>query len=152
MRSDRDDELSRHVSAAHLAKGLTYLVEGIGLLDHRPDGAALDQLPERVHVGTVEARDEELRLSAPGDRGELHGADVAERPDERRAHRPADHDEPRVLLQHALARAERLAAGDVDEDVVLLALSREVVLRVVDDPVGAEGLRLTDVPRAADRS
>src|SRR3954447_9491235 len=118
------------MTRSYLAKGITDLFEGIDLVDHRPDGAGLDQVTERVHVGAVEARDKEHGLSAAADRRELDGADVAERPEERRAHGPADDHEPSIGLQDALARAERLAARDVEQHVVLLRVSREVVLGV----------------------
>src|SRR4051794_8002801 len=135
----------------YLPKSITYLLEGIDLVDHRPDGAALEQVPERVHVGAIEARDEEHGLPAAADRSELHSADVAEGPEERRAHGPADDHEASVRLQDALARPERLAARDVEQNVVLLPVPREVVLRVVDHAVGAESARLLDIPCAADR-
>ena len=60
-------------------------------------------------------------------------------------------DEDPARLQRAPAAPERVLADRVEDDVVRLAVLREVLLRVVDDLVGAERAHELDVLRVAHR-
>ena len=64
---------------------------------------------------------------------------------------PVGRDVLPARLQRAPAASERVLADRVEDDVVRLAVLREVLSRVVDDDVGAERPHELDVLRVADR-
>ncbi len=124
---------------------LGHLVHRITPIDDRSELAHLDEPLQEQDIITPASTDrgvhpfaaDEPRGDPPGQRVEVEapavGSDVE----------PAG-------LERAPAPAERELADGVDDRVVPLAVPGEVLLRVVDDLVGAEGTDELDVPRAAD--
>ena len=58
-------------------------------------------------------------------------------------------DEEPARFQGSPAPPERVHADRVEDDVVRLAVAREVLLRVVDHPVGSERAQEVEVPGVA---
>ena len=81
-----------------------------------------------LKVLLVDLRDEELHLLASHEPREPRRADMRQRP-EPAVHRPADHDDRRVLASTLPELPERPAAGDVEHQVVTDAAPREVLAR-----------------------
>src|SRR6266566_3840922 len=65
--------------------------------------------------------------------------------------RSPDPDIAAAGVEHTLALRPRAVARDVQHQVVSLAALREILFRVVDDPVRADRAHDFDMARAADR-
>src|SRR5436190_15999059 len=143
---DREHELAADVPLAEGAQRVLRLGELVGTVDRRLQRTALEHVRECLEVFLVELRHEELdRLPAEA-RGEPDGRDM---PQLAAATVGADDHEPTLRLESPTEGVPRVASGDVGDQVVALALTREVLAGVVEHAVGAEGPRLLDVACAA---
>ena len=119
------------------------VVERVAPIDHRPVLAGLDQLPDQDDVLLRVARDPERH------------ALVSDPPGHQRQHRDLPQeaevgvDEGPARLQRASAAPERLLADGVEDDVVRLAVLREVLLQAVDHAIRPKRAHELDVLRVA---
>src|SRR5439155_5378215 len=94
-------------------------------------------------------------LPATADRSQTHLEKMPQRPPSSALamldSRGPDPDIASAGVKHTLALRPRVVARDVQHQVVMLAALREILFRVVDDPVRADRAHDFDMARAADR-
>src|SRR6266508_4488088 len=147
---DVDDDLPLRVSFAEVPESVGDFAQLVTLLHDGLHVSRFEKIPQGIQVRLVELGDEEDRLLAAAPRGQPHPGYVIERPEKATRLRCSDHDERPIWFQHAPISRPRLRPRDVQNQVVVLAASSEVLPRVVDHAIGTERSRLLDVPRAAD--
>jgi hypothetical protein len=133
--SDRDDDLALRVTLTEVGECLGRVLERVLAVDDGLDRPGLEQLAQDGEVAGRDLREEGDRLLAPADRLEARPEEVGDGAQPAVRHPAADEDDRGVGRQDAPELEERAAAGDVENHVVPVGQSREVLPGVVDDAV-----------------
>src|SRR5437667_4329239 len=126
-------------------------MQRIGSVNDRRDLPGFHELLQKSQVLLVALRDERNQLLLPP---EARYQGRREKGENRYflAARLSGHYEDPVRAQYAPALGEWMVPGNVEDQVILLPISGEVLAGVIDDPVGAKRPDHVHVPRAAHRS
>src|SRR6266540_1587731 len=140
--SDADDELPSGLSRFQVADGLRHFAQRERLVDDRRDLPGFDELLyDHQAVSRILDATEGVQLAHEGSHHhQLGEAAQAAEPAVARGSVLVvpDQDVGPLGSDRALDGRPRMVPGDVEDDVVSLAAPGEVLLRVVEDPIGAD--------------
>src|SRR4051812_19434253 len=147
--SHGDDNLSLGVSFSLVPKRFGDLTQLVAPIDDRRDLFGLDELLQDSQVLPVVPHDEHPHALAH-ERRQQKRLDLTSEPKPTTEVRDPDQDVRPSRGQRPSAVREWTVSDQVEHHVVAPLGLGEVLLRVVDDPAGAERADQVDVPRAAD--
>ncbi len=130
-------------SGLDVPRRLDHVLQRVAPVDDGPIVPGLDELLEEANVVLRPIRQRHQHALVSDPRGQQRQREVPE---------AVRRDEDPSGLQRAFGAPERVLADRVEDDVVGLAVLREVFLRVVDHAVGPERSHELQVLRVADRS
>src|SRR5215467_12541761 len=145
----RDNYLSASVAFFHVSEGVRSVAQAVTPVDDRRHASGGHEVPHGGQVLLVHSGQEEYDLAAREERTYQPADQPGQHPREGNVSRRSDSDVGSFRIQDAAALRKGMVAHAIENDVVTLSGFREILLRVVDDFIRAEGADEIDIPRAA---